>query len=166
MQARVRTGYADLESCARNQVEVGWEAASERELEELAPIIRSDPPITRGQQRSAEASHSLQDSMLCSSQSDNSEPPNAFSTDSGDRSESAPRRNAGWYQTPHHPTYMGLTGPITHEAMARLPRTNVTNPPVQTHSTHSSESVARIASRKHQATLKENDWNSEFANWH
>ena len=38
MQARVRTGYADLESCARNWVEVGQEAASERELEELAPI--------------------------------------------------------------------------------------------------------------------------------
>ena len=142
MQARVRTGYV------RNRAEMGREAASKRELEELAPIICSDPPITRGQQRAAKTSHNLQESMMCSSQSDDSEPPSVFHTDSGNRSESTPRRNAGQYQTPHHPTYMGLTGPITHETMTRLPRTIVTNPPVQAPSTNSSESAARIASRK------------------
>ena len=88
MEARVRTGYADIESRSRGQTRVGQEATAKRELQVLDHIIRADPPVTRGQQ----------ESLLTSSQSDDSqEPPSLFTTDGGDRPllGSVQRRSTG-----------------------------------------------------------------------
>ena len=151
LQARVRTGPA------WNRADTGHQAASDGESEELLPIIRSEPLTNWSHQREVERSDSLRENLMTGTWSNDSEPLTTFLTENGDVTETIPRRNSGRCPTytPHHATHPGHVGPMTHEMLARVPRTVDSTVRALTHVPI--ESAARAANRKFQATLKEND---------